>query len=97
MFEKDGKCSPYCDSNGGRRTRRTQMRPHHAPYQRRMESAPPAGADARNVFDFEQALSRLDSTHQLALILTCRDGQGNAATADSFGGNAIHERFNLCG
>jgi DNA-directed RNA polymerase specialized sigma24 family protein len=44
-------------------------------------------ADARNVrvIDFEKALATLDTTHQLALILTYRDRAGHAATAAALG------------
>ena len=37
------------------------------------------------VIDFEMALATLDTTHQLALILTYRDRVGHAATAAAFG------------
>ncbi len=44
-------------------------------------------ADARNVrvIDFEKALATLDTTHQLALLMTYRDRAGHAATAAALG------------
>jgi hypothetical protein len=58
----------------GRTTRLT-----HAGWRERRET----DADARNVrvIDFEKALATLDTTHQLALLMTYRDRQGHAATA----------------
>jgi DNA-directed RNA polymerase specialized sigma24 family protein len=44
-------------------------------------------ADARNVrvIDFEMALATLDTTHQMALVLTYRDRVGHQATAAAIG------------
>jgi DNA-directed RNA polymerase specialized sigma24 family protein len=62
----------------GRTTRLT-----HAGWRERRET----DADARNVrvIDFENALATLDTTHQLALLMTYRDRAGHAATAAAIG------------
>ncbi|MGA8088477.1 MAG: hypothetical protein WCA10_14305 [Terracidiphilus sp.] len=37
------------------------------------------------MIDFEKALATLDTTHQLALLMTYRDRQGHAVTAAALG------------